>query len=434
MATTDTVIVDVDILSPPAPIDSCAFDVTYDPSVMTLISCEPGDLISEWQEFNYSDLGDRIHIDGNDPESIPLGLTGSFAILKFLSDCCGLEDPVQVSMCPVDLVGDVASLAPMCDEYRCEVFDPDGDVDANGVVTPRDALCAFKAYLAFPDAPDGDCGSLGWDVRSDVNCSGDITPADARCIFVHWLDGSCSFCSPVLADGPVAASVVPPVVSISGVEIDGDVMRCPIHVSEVVGMRAFGFEVTYPHGLEYKGIDRTNVTGSFVEVGAHVLAAGHLRVGGFSSDPVEGHDGGDVVVLGFRVEDADVGGTIIVQQFVDHLRGAEVVTYQLGSDRAPQSVTTSFRLYQNFPNPFNPVTTICYQIPEDLSDVPVKLTIYDVHGKRVRELVSGTQSGGPHQVEWDSRNDQGVPVSSGLYFYVLRAGSQIMGNKMVLLK
>jgi hypothetical protein len=88
-------------------------------------------------------------------------------------------------------------------------------------------------------------------------------------------------------------------------------------------------------------------------------------------------------------------------------------------------------LRQNFPNPFNPTTTIAYDLA---SGEAVTLAIYDVQGKRVRELVNGRQPAGRHRVEWDGRDGRGQRVASGVYFYRLEAGAYTSTKKMVLLK
>ena len=99
----------------------------------------------------------------------------------------------------------------------------------------------------------------------------------------------------------------------------------------------------------------------------------------------------------------------------------------VGDDRIP----ATFELYANRPNPFNPTTTIAYDLPRG---VQVSLTIYDVHGREVRQLVNGTQPAGNHQVMWDGRNASNTQVASGVYFYRLAAGQFVQTKKMVLLK
>ncbi|MFQ6674821.1 MAG: FlgD immunoglobulin-like domain containing protein [Fidelibacterota bacterium] len=91
----------------------------------------------------------------------------------------------------------------------------------------------------------------------------------------------------------------------------------------------------------------------------------------------------------------------------------------------------AFRLYPNFPNPFNPETRIRFEIP---SRERVKLIIYDVRGYRVRTLVSDVYEAGHHVVNWDGRNDDGNLVSSGVYIYRVKAGKFLAHDKMTLIR
>jgi hypothetical protein len=89
-------------------------------------------------------------------------------------------------------------------------------------------------------------------------------------------------------------------------------------------------------------------------------------------------------------------------------------------------------LQQNFPNPFNPTTTIRYAAPA--AGGHVELTVFDAGGRLVRTLVSGHQTNGEKTVVWDGRNDTGAPVASGVYFYRLAVGEVHLTRKLVLLK
>ena len=91
-------------------------------------------------------------------------------------------------------------------------------------------------------------------------------------------------------------------------------------------------------------------------------------------------------------------------------------------------------LHQNQPNPFNPQTTIRYDLPTQGGATRVRLMIVDATGRRVRTLVDETQSGGTRSVVWNGRDDSGSTVSSGVYFYVLDAGKERLTRKLVLLK
>jgi len=88
-------------------------------------------------------------------------------------------------------------------------------------------------------------------------------------------------------------------------------------------------------------------------------------------------------------------------------------------------------LYPNYPNPFNPVTTLRYDLPEQTH---VNITIYDMLGRQVKTLINHTQDAGYRSVIWNATNDYGKPVSAGIYLYQIQAGDYISTKKMVLLK
>ena len=92
---------------------------------------------------------------------------------------------------------------------------------------------------------------------------------------------------------------------------------------------------------------------------------------------------------------------------------------------------TEYALYENYPNPFNPTTTIKYELPE-VSEV--SLVIYNLQGKSVRTLVSASLPAGSYTVDWDGRNDKGMQMASGAYLLKMSAGSFIQTKKLMLMK
>jgi hypothetical protein len=94
-------------------------------------------------------------------------------------------------------------------------------------------------------------------------------------------------------------------------------------------------------------------------------------------------------------------------------------------------VPQSTELLGNYPNPFNPSTSIQYALSKDTH---VILTVFNMLGQRVVTLVNDFQSAGYKTVVWDGRNDSGSPVASGLYIYTMKAGSVVKSNKLMLLK
>lgn len=91
----------------------------------------------------------------------------------------------------------------------------------------------------------------------------------------------------------------------------------------------------------------------------------------------------------------------------------------------------SMELYQNHPNPFNPTTTIAFTLPRREK---VDLSVYNIEGKLVTNLLNEPLDEGSRQVTWNGTDSHGNPVSSGVYFYRLKAGGKTLTKKMVLLK
>ncbi len=105
----------------------------------------------------------------------------------------------------------------------------------------------------------------------------------------------------------------------------------------------------------------------------------------------------------------------------------EVNVESLGiGDENDQSLPTSYALYGNFPNPFNPKTAISYQLPAVSF---VNLAVYDISGRKVTDLVNGSREAGVHEVIFDALN-----LTSGIYLYRLEAGEFTASGKMVLMK
>jgi len=106
-------------------------------------------------------------------------------------------------------------------------------------------------------------------------------------------------------------------------------------------------------------------------------------------------------------------------------------TIQVNAAGASQFVPTQYALNQNYPNPFNPSTEISFALPQASR---VDLTIYNVLGQQVRNLVSGQMEPGVHNVTWDGRDNSGNTAASGIYFYRLKTDEFSDIRKMTLLK
>ena len=110
--------------------------------------------------------------------------------------------------------------------------------------------------------------------------------------------------------------------------------------------------------------------------------------------------------------------------------GNECDPYPLGTEDSEGTVEV-FKLEQNYPNPFNPITSIEFNLIEDSF---ITLTIYDLVGNKVRTLINDHMGQGFHNIAWDAHDDNGNPVSSGIYLYSINAGQQNQTKKMMLLR
>ena len=113
------------------------------------------------------------------------------------------------------------------------------------------------------------------------------------------------------------------------------------------------------------------------------------------------------------------GGTIL-----HTTDGGGVVSVERSDNSS--SMVEQYLLSQNFPNPFNPSTIITFQIPKTGL---VTLKIYDVLGRQVTTLVNEELNVGKHETVFDASR-----ISSGIYFYQLKAGSFVQTKKMILIK
>ena len=90
-----------------------------------------------------------------------------------------------------------------------------------------------------------------------------------------------------------------------------------------------------------------------------------------------------------------------------------------------------FELFNNYPNPFNPETTINYELADNSK---VKLDIFDLLGNHVITLINNYQEKGFHSITWDGTNNYGIEVASGIYFQKFVANNYSSNKKMVLLR
>ncbi len=115
-------------------------------------------------------------------------------------------------------------------------------------------------------------------------------------------------------------------------------------------------------------------------------------------------------------------GTIVVEHPIESFTIRKTSTNNLPIE---------FALKQNYPNPFNPITTIVYDVPKESH---ITLTVYDLMGRVVKELVSDRINAGTHHIIWNGTDAYGQSVASGMYLYRLKSDNYIKTKKLVMLK
>jgi Iap family predicted aminopeptidase len=106
-----------------------------------------------------------------------------------------------------------------------------------------------------------------------------------------------------------------------------------------------------------------------------------------------------------------------------------IINQSLSTD--DKEITTEYGLQNNYPNPFNANTTIVYSIPNESI---VTITIYDMLGKEIKQLISQKQPSGRHSIQWNGADLDGNKASAGIYLYRIQAGQFVQTRKMILLK
>jgi hypothetical protein len=151
------------------------------------------------------------------------------------------------------------------------------------------------------------------------------------------------------------------------------------------------------------------------EIGAWVVGSG----GGESSN-----DSHMVIsALGQPLTGIKQNNSFLVQSGFMYVASASIIT---SVEQRDDYISTKFNLEQNFPNPFNPSTTIGFSIPERTS---VSLDLYNALGQRVAGIINDEVSAGTHEVTFDASH-----LPNGVYIYRLRAGDYVESKKLLLLK
>ena len=339
---------------------------------------------------------------------------------------------------------------------------PDGWVDGIGTLTYTSAYIlklndaaagfAWESSDAGEPGPGDSCADgagfldctmqcvdtyyLGW--QGDGYCDDGAYGLYLYCEAFNWDDGDC--------DGRSTADV-------GGKEVFADGV---INVQSVENADYYQFTAT-----QQSEIIVLNVEGSGLEEGAELAAysndicvgavvysltpTGYFQLVVWEDDPytstVDGFIAGETITLKLwtgehEIELTDIEWTEFNEwnttgTFASNGIAGTVIELD-GLGLAELGMPTEMALYANYPNPFNPETSIRYDLTADAN---VSLMIYDVLGRQVRTLVNGHRSGGYHNAVWDGRDNSYNAVPSGVYIYRLMVDNKVVDTrKMVMVK
>lgn len=192
------------------------------------------------------------------------------------------------------------------------------------------------------------------------------------------------------------------------------------------------FPVPWPNMVEYdltnSNIDVSNgFAVAFVYGGAtgnNIAVVEHTPKEFFNSMTYMQVPGGDSPAGWYWLTTSETASALYIMR-------AYITNDLTGIEEEIEIIPSSFTLSQNYPNPFNPSTVISYQLPKQSR---VQIKIYDAIGNEIRSLIDEEKSAGKYNILWDSRNNYGSRVSSGVYFYKITADGFAQTKKMILMK
>lgn len=219
----------------------------------------------------------------------------------------------------------------------------------------------------------------------------------------------------------------------------GDLITLKVSAERADKMKGFGFVLAFdPEQFAYVGSEEAE--GSIISPGSNQALLvhknhedGRVAVGAVQVDGSAATGAGELVEVTFRrIGNGEVVGPgfQLTEGVVVDLSGQTRSVEPSVLDRIVQG-PTDYELGQNVPNPFNPETTISYQLP---AAGHVRMTVYTSLGQEVRTLIDDIQEVGDYTVRWDGRDSVGRQVASGVYFYRMRAGDFADTKRMLLLK
>ena len=257
----------------------------------------------------------------------------------------------------------------------------------------------------------------------------------------------------ILVAGPVSAKSLAQGLDITGGEnpfaklelkrfdkgrSEDGLLRLRMTVADAQNLKGYGFMLQYD-AAKYEFVEVKQVVeglmGSADGQAALFVSSnktpGEVIVGSMKVDGNAASGAGDLVEFVFRTEDSPLQSDFqVLDGILVDLAGNVDQMHNIAVGRL-DPIPEAFALSQNMPNPFNPSTTISYEVPESGS---VKLIVYNLLGQQVRTLIDDSIESGFHTVVWDGADEFGRQVASGIYIYRMNSGEFNATKRMLFLK
>jgi len=304
-----------------------------------------------------------------------------------------------------------------------------GDVDLNRKIQAYDAALILKYLVGM-----GNLNTLQL-ANANVSLDSTVSALDATLILQYGVGLIDSLPYPgeqgaFYATGDIAMQ--------DGITQANRIIEIPVVVNEGNNIFSFEGDIEYdPQYLTFENISWSNLTQKFM-IDVHEKD-GKIQIAGAGVEPKVNING-----LFATIRFAEN------EQFVNNATAISIKNFRWNENQSLKEISLTvnsnaacsrclsttapleYALGRNFPNPFNPTTTIHYSLKEAGA---VQILIYNQMGHLVKTLVNSSQSAGIHAVVWDSTNERSEMVSSGVYFYILKVGTQaLFTQKMILIK
>ena len=392
------------------------FKLTYDPNSLEFVGLESTDVTSLFLiEFNDTSPGTLV-VSMASTTAIPPSIESSISLLNYvISTSLVIGDTAEIKFLSAGLFDLNGVELPVAFVNGALITTEVGDVNLDGDISSGDAVLTLR-YAIGELQPNDDQF-----IMADRDSNGTIEEIDAACILKLAVGLPCEW-----APGQNGISVVlqqnlfpgnTPEQTIINYSIDGSGVasgRIVIELPENAVIEDIELKDYLPQVIALHRTSNGMAIISFAAASGAVSEEGEIFNVIMKNDPNVDLD--DLILRDVKLFD-EFGGTFNIS----------VITHVTEKENY---LAKAFSLSQNHPNPFNPLTNIEYYLPRSGE---VSLVIYNLLGEEVARLVDGEMPAGSHTAVWNASN-----VSSGIYFYRLRAGPPAGGfvqtRKMVFLK